>query len=159
MTHAEAIQRLDAAIAHVRTFLTPVTHDKEAERNCNNIKQIAIQALIEVNASMQIQKSISDIFFGKGLGGQSLTSALLGFNEATRLTSETYLSGVQSTIDILQGEQERYKRLMEDEVQKENLAQQKRSNRIQIWTLICSIVAALAALYPIVKPLVEKIFN
>ena len=59
------------------------------------------------------------------------------------------------------GSQEREAQVqaMQDEAQKENLAQQKRSNRIQIWTLICSIVAALAALYPIIESLIKKIFN
>ena len=163
MTHAEAIQKLDIAIAQVREYNTPVTSEKDAEWNGRTIKQIALRALKEVGAPMSIQHSVKEIFFGKEdcLGmNMSINSTLLGgYAAAVQHTSETYLQGVQSTIDILQGEQDRHKRLMEDEAQKENLAQQKRSNRIQIWTLICSIVAALAALYPIVKPLVEKIFN
>lgn len=66
---------------------------------------------------------------------------------------------VVALIDILNREKEMQNQAMQDEAQKENLAQQKRSNKIQIWTLAFSIIAALAALYPIIESLIKTIFN
>jgi hypothetical protein len=62
-------------------------------------------------------------------------------------------------INLLNREKEIQVQAMQDEAQKENLAQQKRSNKIQIATLICSIVAASAALYPIIESLIKKMLN
>lgn len=150
MTHAEAIQKLDAAIAQVRRYNSPVTSEKDAEQNGEYIKQIALRVLQEVGAPMSIQHSAKNIFFGEEdrLGmNMSINSTLLGgYAAAVQYTSKTYLQGVQNTIDILQAERDRHKRLMDDEAQKLAIEEQKRGNRIQKKALYVSIVAIIIAL-------------
>ena len=159
MTHEEAIKILDAAIVEITTFNTPVYTEQEAESNGKYIKNVAIKALKDIGTSLQMQQSIKDIYFGKYTNGVNLGVMCFGVVEATRKVTETYLQGVQNTINILQSERKRQERLMADKAERENLGQQKRSNRIQIWTLICSIVAALAALYPIIESLIKSLLN
>ena len=150
MTHAEAIQKLDATIAELRTNLVHVSNDREAEWEGKRIKAKVIQLLKEVGAHRRIQQSVQDIFFGKAdsLGmSMSINSTLYGgFAGAVKHTSETYMQGVQNTIDILQGERERQKRLMDDEAQQRALAEQQKSNTIQYRAFVCSIVATVIAL-------------
>ena len=76
--------------------------------------------------------------------------AAFGFKEAARITSETYLQGVKNTIDILQAERDRHKRLMDDEAQKLAIEEQKRGNRIQKKALYVSIVAITISLVSLV---------
>lgn len=154
MTHTEAIQRLDAAIAQVRIYNTSVTSEKDAEWNGQTIKQIALRVLQEVEASMSIQHSAKNIFFGEEdrLGmNMSINSTLLGgYAAAVQHTSKTYLQGVKNTIDILQAERDRHKRLMDDEAQKLAIEEQKRGNRIQKKALYVSIVAITISLVSLV---------
>lgn len=154
MTHAEAIQRLDAAIAQVRIYNTSVTSEKDAEWNGQTIKQIALRVLQEVEASISIQHSIKEIFFGNEdcLGmNMSINSTLLGgYAAAVQHTSETYLQGVQNTIDILQAERDRHKRLMDDEAQKLAFEEQKKGNAIQHRAYWCSIIATIISLIALI---------
>lgn len=151
MTHAEAIQKLDAAIAHVRTYNTSVTSEKDAEQNGEYIKQIALRVLQEVGAPMSIQQSVDDLFFGReDRTGMNFNVAAFGFKEASRITSETYLQGVQNTIDILQAERDRHKRLMDDEAQKLAFEEQKKGNAIQHRAYWCSIIATIISLIALI---------
>lgn len=154
MTHAEAIQKLDAAIAHVRTYNTSVTSEKDAEQNGEYIKQIALRVLQEVGAPMSIQHSAKNIFFGEEdrLGmNMSINSTLLGgYAAAVQHTSETYLQGVKNTIDILQAERDRHKRLMDDEAQKLAFEEQKKGNAIQHRAYWCSIIATIISLIALI---------
>lgn len=159
MTHEEAIKILDAAIVEITTFNTPVYTEQEAESDGKYIKNVAIKALKDIGASLQMQQSIKDIYFGKYTNDVNLGAMCFGVVEATRKVSETYLQGVQNTINILQSERKRQERLMADKAERENLGQQKRSNRIQVWTLVFSIIAALAALYPIIESLIKRLLN
>lgn len=141
MTHAEAIQKLDAAIAHVRTYNTSVTSEKDAEWNGQTIKQIALRVLQEVGAPMSIQHSVKNIFFGKeDRTGMNFNVAAFGFNEAARITSETYLQGVQSTIDILQAERDRHERAKADDAENKNRKLSIIAITIALLSLIVSIL-------------------
>ena len=62
-------------------------------------------------------------------------------------------------INILNQEKGIQVQAMQDEAQQKALKEQKKGNWIQIATLICSIVAALAALYPIIESLIKKMLN
>lgn len=144
MTHAEAIQRLDAAIAHVRTYNTSVTSEKDAEQNGEYIKQIALRVLQEVGASMSIQHSAKNIFFGEEdrLGmNMSINSTLLGgYAAAAQHTSETYLQGVKNTIDILQAERDRHERAKADDAENKNRKLSIIAIAIALLSLIVSIL-------------------
>ena len=144
MTHAEAIQKLDIAIAQVREYNTPVTSEKDAEWNGRTIKQIALRVLQEVGASMSIQHSAKEIFFGEEdrLGmNMSINSTLLGgYAAAVQHTSETYLQGVKNTIDILQAERDRHERAKADDAENENRKLSIIAIAIAVLSLIVSIL-------------------
>ena len=141
MTHAEAIQKLDAAIAHVRTYNTSVTSEKNAEWNGQTIKQIALRALKEVGAPMSIQQSVDDLFFGReDRTGMNFNVAVFGFKEASRITSETYLQGVKNTIDILQAERDRHERAKADDTENKNRKLSIIAIAIALLSLIVSIL-------------------
>lgn len=141
MTHAEAIQKLDAAIAQVRTYNTSVTSEKDAEQNGEYIKQIALRALQEVGAPMSTQHSVKNIFFGKeDRTGMNFNVAVFGFKEAARITSETYLQGVKNTIDILQTERDRHERAKADDAENKNRKLSIIAIAIALLSLIVSIL-------------------
>lgn len=144
MTHAEAIQKLDIAIAQVREYNTPVTSEKDAEWNGRTIKQIALRVLQEVGASMSIQHSAKEIFFGEEdrLGmNMSINSTLLGgYAAAVQHTSETYLQGVKNTIDILQAERDRHERAKADDAENKNRKLSIIAIAIALLSLIVSIL-------------------
>lgn len=144
MTHTEAIQKLDIAIAQVREYNTPVTSEKDAEWNGRTIKQIALRVLQEVGAPMSIQHSAKNIFFGEEdrLGmNMSINSTLLGgYAAAVQHTSETYLQGVQSTIDILQAERDRHERAKADDAENKNRKLSIIAIAIALLSLIVSIL-------------------
>ena len=147
MTHKETINRLDKLIAYLNICMGYSINLYEIEREVNStleglpISASTRSAIRNVRALVELPK---DVLMCSGFD---------------TIKAERNKKTVVALIDILNREKEIQNQAMQDEAQKENLAQQKRSNKIQIWTLICSIVAALAALYPIVKPWVKKIFN
>ena len=61
MTHEEAIKRLDAVIAEIRTHNTPISSERDAEQSGKRIIAIATNALKEVGASERIQKAARDV--------------------------------------------------------------------------------------------------
>lgn len=144
MTHTEAIQKLDAAIAQVRRYNSPVTSEKDAEWSGRTIKQIALRVLQEVGAPMSIQHSVKEIFFGEEdrLGmNMSINSTLLGgYAAAVQHTSETYLQGVKNTIDILQAERDRHERAKADDAENKNRKLSIIAIAIAILSLIVSIL-------------------
>jgi hypothetical protein len=151
MTHDKIINSLDSLIAQLNSFLL---------KNVNlwHLKNNIVMELKKIGVSPSTINSIRSIEI-EDFSRNHLARQYYGSQEYEKMEKNAYTSTISTMINILKQEREAQVRAMQDEAQKENLAQQKRSNKIQIWTLICSIVAALAALYPIVKPLVEKIFN
>lgn len=151
MTHDKIINSLDSLIAQLNSFLV---------KNVNlwHLKDNIVMELKKIGVSPSTINSIRSIEI-EDFSRNHLARQYYGSQEYEKMEKNAYTSTISTMINILKQEREAQVQAMQDEAQKENLAQQKRSNKIQIWTLICSIVAALAALYPIVKPLVEKIFN
>ena len=151
MTHDKIINSLDSLIAQLNSFLV---------KNVNlwHLKDNIVMELKKIGVSPSTINSIRSIEI-EDFSRNHLARQYYGWQKYEEMEKNAYTSTISTMINILKQEREAQVQAMQDEAQKENLAQQKRSNKIQIWTLICSIVAALAALYPIVKPLVEKIFN
>ena len=58
MTHEEAIKRLDAVIAEIRTHYTPISSERDAEQSGKRIIAIATNVLKEVGESERIQKAV-----------------------------------------------------------------------------------------------------
>ena len=147
MTRKETIEKLDELIAYLNVCRGFRINLYEIERAINS-------ALKGLPISASTRSAIRNVRASVELPREVLLCSGLETVEAER-NKKT----VVALIDILNREKEMQNQAMQDEAQKENLAQQKRSNKIQIWTLVCSIVAALAALYPIIESLIKKIFN
>lgn len=145
MTREETIVALDNLIAYINRCVGQ--RSSEIEYNVlSTLKKLPISAPT-ISAITNIH--IDDDSFNQIIHTSSIEGVM-------RQNDKKYIGVV---VKILQSERAMQVQAMQDEAQKENLAQQKRSNRIQIWTLICSIVAALAALYPIIESLIKKLLN
>jgi hypothetical protein len=151
MTHDKIINSLDSLIAQLNSFLV---------KNVNlwHLKDNIVMELKKIGVSPSTINSIRSIEI-EDFSRNHLARQYYGGQKYEDMEKNAYTSTISTMINILKQEREAQVQAMQDEAQKENLAQQKRSNRIQIWTLICSIVAALAALYPIIESLIKKIFN
>lgn len=149
MTHEEAIKRLDAVIAEIRTHYTPISSERDAEQSGKRIIAIATNVLKEVGASERIQKAVKDMYFGRDGGGFNPV-LLMHKADAERQIAETYMSGVKNTIDILQAERDRHQRVIDDEAQRLALDEQRRGNKIQHSALWCSIIATIISLVALV---------
>ena len=149
MTHEEAIKRLDAVIADIRTYYTPISNERDAEQNGRRIVTIATNVLKNIGASELILKAVRDIYFGRDSGGFN-QMFMRDIAAAQRQTAETYMSGVKNTIDILQAERDRHQRIIDDEAQRLALDEQKRGNKIQYSALWCSIIATIISLVALV---------
>lgn len=148
MTHEEAIKRLDAAIADVRTYNTPISSERDAVRDGESVRAVAIKVLKDVGASELIQRAVKDVYFGRDSDG-FLQNYLRSVAEAQRQTADTYISGVKNVIDILTTERERHKRIIDDVAQRMAIEEQKRGNAIQnraYWIAIVSMLISLIAL-------------
>ena len=148
MTHEEAIKRLDAAIADVRTYNTPISSERDAVRDGESVRAVAIKVLKDVGASELIQCAVKDVYFGRDSDG-FLQNYLRSVAEAQRQTADTYMSGVKNVIDILTTERERHKRIIDDVAQRMAIEEQKRGNAIQsraYWIAIVSMLISLIAL-------------
>lgn len=149
MTHEEAIKRLDAVIADIRTYHTPISDERDAEQNGKRIVTITTNVLKNIGASELILKAVRDIYFGRDSGGFN-QMFIRDIAAVQRQTAETYMSGVKNTIDILQSERDRHQRIIEDEAQKRTLEEQKRSNKLQQSALWCSIIATIISLVALI---------
>lgn len=149
MTHEEAIKRLDAVIAEIRTHYTPISSERDAEQSGKRIIAIATNVLKEVGASERIQKTVRDVYFGRDGGGFNPV-LLMHKADAERQIADTYMSGVKNTIDILQAERDRHQRVIDDEAQRLALDEQRRGNEIQHSALWCSIIATIISLVALV---------
>lgn len=154
MTHEEAIKRLDAVIAEIRTHNTPISSERNAEQSGKRIVAITTNVLKEVAASERIQKAARDVYFGRDSDGFN-QMFLRDVAAAQRQTAETYMSGVRNIIDILQAERNRHQRIIDDEAQKLALDEQRRGNKIQHSALWCSIIATIISLVALVVAVVK----
>ena len=146
MTREETIKRLDQLIAYLNSRRGRSLRNDDVEHKVlSSLKGLPISAsTLSAISNIQVEDDSSNHCIS--------TNVFKMMEEYDR----KYLIAM---INLLNREKEIQVQAMQDEAQKENLAQQKRSNKIQIWTLICSIVAALAALYPIIESLIKKMLN
>lgn len=153
MTHDKTIKSLDSLITQLNGLLVRST-------DLRHLKDNLVMELNKISVSPSTINSIKRIEIKDySSRGNDLARQYYGAKEYEKMEREDYKATIESMISILKQEREAQVQAMQDEAQKENLAQQKRSNKIQIWTLICSIVAALAALYPIIESLIKKLLN
>lgn len=148
MTHDKIIKSLDALIPQLNGYLV-------LNVDLKHLKDDVVMELKKMAVNPTTINSINRIKI-EDFSHNDLARSYYGIDEYRKMERDAYNATISSMISILKQEREAQVQAMQDKAQKENLAQQKRSNRIQIWTLICSIIAALAALYPIIEALIKR---
>ena len=153
MTHDKTIKSLDSLITQLNGFLVRST-------DLRHLKDNLVMELNKISVSPSTINSIKRIEIKDySSRGNDLARQYYGAKEYEKMEREDYKATIESMISILKQERETQVQAMQDKAQRENLAQQKRSNWIQIATLIFSALAALDALYPKIELLIKKLFN
>ena len=137
---------------------TLILNPQDARAGGESLVRYTRETLKKVNGSQASFVAIDGVSFSDSFMEHFGTQAF-GHTRAQEQNQQMYSQGVNALISILRQEKDRYKQILDDEAQQKALKEQKKGNWIQIATLICSIVAALAALYPIIEPLIKKMFN
>ena len=162
MEYKSRIELIDEAIKHLEAKSNSITFNKpNSKSNVEELKQYAISVVKRINGRESVISAIEEVSFSPQLKVEYSRFAS-NYDSAVQRGLKNYTEGVMSIISILRQEKEYYNELIKDEVQQASINEQKKNNKIQIWTLICSIVAALAALaalYPIIESLIKNKFN
>ena len=147
MTREETIKKLDKLIADLNSC-------RGMDLCRNEIEQKVLSSLKGLPISASTLSAIRNVRYAINIPNEMFHHlSIEGFMR------EHDKRSIVEMINILNQEKGIQVQAMQEEAQQKALKEQKKGNWIQIATLIFSALAALAALYPIVKPLVEKIFN
>lgn len=147
MTRKETIEKLDELIAYLNSCrgrgvtLFSIEHKVHSTLKGLPISATTRSAIVNVRASVDVSKDV------------------LKYSSVDAVGAEHDKKTIITMINILKDEKDAQNQAMQDEAQQKALKEQKKGNWIQIATLICSIVAALAALYPIIESLIKKMLN
>lgn len=135
MTHEETIKELNNLIIYLNRYIA----DKEPPFNLVNI---VISKLSELNVLGNVIRSI-EYFEIERPNTISQYSMELQHLETERQNRNR--ASIQSMIEIIGKEQERHKRILDEEAQQASIAEQREGNEIMRRTLRWSIVAAIAS--------------
>ena len=76
---------------------------------------------------------------------------LFGRREINRGLETTYRNGLTAVVNLLDKERETHLQAIQAQEQNKSLAEQKRSNKIQIWTLIFAILTFIVSVLTFIK--------
>ena len=147
MTRKETIEKLDELIAYLNSCRgRDIDRFNLEQKILSTLKGLPISAttrsaIVNVRASVDVSRDV------------------LKYSSVDAVGAEHDKIVIVEMINILNREKDAQNQAMQDEAQQKALKEQKKGNWIQIATLICSIVAALAALYPIIESLIKKMLN
>ena len=74
-----------------------------------------------------------------------------GRHETNRGLETTYINGLTAVVNLLEKERETHLQAIQTQEQNKSLAEQKRSNKIQIWTLIFAILTFIVSVLTFIK--------
>ena len=152
MTHKEAIKALDKLIVYLNSAILEVKLSRYSKDN-------VIAKLREINVSNATIQSIAKIEIEE-YNSNSLSHYVMDLQHLEKERIERNKHSIQSMIDILQEERGRFKRIMDDEAQKEAIkkdaknlelqekaiAEQKKGNRIMTWTLWATAIGIIISI-------------
>ena len=152
MTHEETIKALDKLIAYLNSAILEVKLSRYSKDN-------VIAKLREINVSNATIQSIAKIEIEE-YNSNSLSHYVMDLQHLEKERIERNKHSIQSMIDILQEERGRFKRIMDDEAQKEAIkkdaknlelqekaiAEQKKGNRIMTWTLWATAIGIIISI-------------
>lgn len=146
MTHQETIRALDELIVYLKSALLDVKLSR-------NFKDNVIRRLREINVSNTTMYTVANIEI-EDYNSNSLSHYVMDLQHLEKERIERNKQSIQSIIDILTKEQEWHKQILIQaekqitllidkknlELQETAIAEQKKGNRIMIWTLWATAV-------------------
>ena len=134
MNRAEAIKELDKAI----TSLTSQFNAYDGS-NGKSMKKDIQSLLQSIGCSENVIYAIENVSFGR----RNDLSLAIGMQEGG--SEHGYREGIRMFIDILGQERARLLQALLDEDRDRNFRMQIRNYKMQLWTLVFSVVAAVVA--------------
>ena len=151
MTHNEAVQILDKAIAEINAMRNiGIYNDSDIRVKGNSIKDIAYHAMSNTGAGVTMLNSLSSVSFESQYTGD-LAFQAFDWREINRGMETTYRNGLTAVVNLLEKERETHLQAIQTQEQNKSLAEQKRSNKIQIWTLIFAILTFIVSVLTFIK--------
>lgn len=142
MTPAEAISILDAKIAEIKSKINSVSFNdgKYIENSGNYLKRGVVKILQRIGSRRSTLQAIENVSFRSPYTGP-FAYQFYGPGRVEEGKERCYHEAINAITTILQQEREHFIRIKQDQDKQKERAVQKRNNRIQMWTLIASVVA------------------
>ncbi len=151
MTHNAAVQILDKAIAEINAMRNiGIYNDSDIRVKGKSIKDIAYHAMSNAGADASMLNSLRRVSFESQYTGD-LAYQAFGRHETNRGLETTYINGLTAVVNLLEKERETHLQAIQTQEQNKSLAEQKRNNKIQIWTLIFAILTFIVSVLTFIK--------
>ena len=149
MTHQETIRALDELIVYLKSALLDVKLSR-------NLKDNVIRRLREINISNTTMYTVANIEI-EDYNSNSLSHYVMEMQHLEKERIERNKHSIQSMIDILSAERARFveeeahQRAIEEQtknlkMQERAIAEQKKGNRIMIWTLWATAIGIIISI-------------
>lgn len=135
MTHEETIKELNNLIIYLNRYIA----DNEPP---SNLVENVISKLRELDVWANVVRSIESFKIERP---NTMSQYIMELQHLKTDKQNKNRASIQSMIEILGKEQERHKRILDEEAQQTSIAEQREGNEIMRRTLRWSIVAAVAS--------------
>ncbi len=135
MTHEETIKELNNLIIYLNRYIA----DNEPP---SNLVENVISKLRELDVWANVVRSIESFKIERP---NTMSQYIMELQHLETDKQNKNRASIQSMIEILGKEQERHKRILDEEAQQTSIAEQREGNEIMRRTLRWSIVAAVAS--------------
>lgn len=135
MTHEETIKELNNLIIYLNRYIA----DNEPP---SNLVENVISKLRELDVWANVVRSIESFKIERT---NTMSQYIMELQHLETDKRNKNRASIQSMIEILSKEQERHKRILDEEAQQTSIAEQREGNEIMRRTLRWSIVAAVAS--------------
>lgn len=135
MTHEETIKELNNLIIYLNRYIA----DNEPP---SNLVENVISKLRELDVLGNVVRSIESFKIERP---NTMSQYIMELQHLETDKQNKNRASIQSMIEILSKEQERHKRILDEEAQQTAIAEQREGNKIMRRTLRWSIVAAVAS--------------
>lgn len=135
MTHEETIKELNNLIIYLNRYIA----DNEPP---SNLVENVISKLRELDVWANVVRSIESFKIERT---NTMSQYIMELQHLETDKRNKNRASIQSMIEILGKEQERHKRILDEEAQQTSIAEQREGNEIMRRTLRWSIVAAVAS--------------
>lgn len=149
MSHKDAIEKIDIAIANIQARSNMIIIDPQEASKCGEkVKCEALNILKDIKDCQSLVNAINNVSFSSSFMTHIAFS--LGYEQVQQQSQQIYTKGLNALISILQQEKELCKQHINEETQKIVFAEQRKSNLIQKRTFWCSIIATAISLIALI---------